>query len=532
MTPIPDGGAPRGFRGRWLDGPEAHRSAARISGPFQLPERLPLSWAEPRDADDLIRLVEWSRREGRPLVPRGGGTGMPGGNLGPGVVVSLQEGFGEIRPALPAREGGGTIRVGSGVVAGRVEEMASGRGLTLPCLPSSAPWATLGGMVANNAAGARSFGHGAMDRWVLAVEGVDADGVPFRCTRGTSDGAEGTRPGDLGLAGRGAGFQPGLLPGDPGAPPWPALRKNSSGYALDRYARDRELLDLLVGSEGTLAILTGMTLRLAPRPEARGVHLLPVNASSDVSLLALEAHELGAVACEFLGRRFIEIAGLERDPLVGDLARDARTLFLLEFEGSPEEVEIGLARARTVGLELDGPGLGSADPTLARSLWELRHGASPMIAREAQRGLVSTQFIEDCVVPPARLGEYLDGLHDILARADIDAVVFGHAGDGNVHVNPLVPVTETDWEERVRRTLEDVVDLVARLGGTLAGEHGDGRLRAPFMERIWGPGWTREFRSVKERFDPEGRLNPGVVIPLEDQDPLAHLAPRPRSWPT
>lgn len=515
---------PRGFRGRWQTGRPAHELAGRVSGPFRLPEHASLSWAEPDDADDLVRLVEWSRREGVPLVPRGGGTGMPGGNLAPGVVVSLREGFGELGPARVRDDGGGTIRAGAGTLARQVEEAAVAKGLTLPCLPSSAPWATVGGMVANNAAGARSFGHGAIHRWVDAVEGVDAEGVPFRCARSPSGTPHG-------MAGPARGWSPELLPGDPGAPPWPEVRKNSSGYGLDRVADGGGLVELLAGSEGTLALLTGLTLRLAPLPPARGVHLLPVATTGNVARVAVEAEGLGAVACEFLGRRFIEVAGIEDDPRVGDIARGARALLLLEFEGTPAEVEEGLRAARSLGSGLDGPGLGSRDPGMARQLWALRHGASPMIAREAKRGRISTQFIEDCVVPPHLLGAYLDGLHEVLADARIDAVVFGHAGDGNLHVNPLVPVDEPGWESRVRRVLEQVVDLVAGLGGTLAGEHGDGRLRAPFLERVWGPVWAREFRTIKNRFDPEGLLNPGAILPLEDQDPLANLAPRPRSWP-
>ena len=127
-----------------------------------------------------------------------------------------------------------------------------------------------------------------------------------------------------------------------------------------------------------------------------------------------------------------------------------------------------------------------------------------------------------------------DLIDAILAEAGrgMDAVVFGHAGDGNVHVNPLVPVDAPGWEARVRAVLEGVVELVASLGGTLAGEHGDGRLRAPFLDRIWGPELSRLFRAMKGAMDPEGILNPGVVVPLPGQDPLEALHPRPRDWPT
>ncbi len=135
------------------------------------------------------------------------------------------------------------------------------------------------------------------------------------------------------------------------------------------------------------------------------------------------------------------------------------------------------------------------------------------------------QFIEDSVVPPARLPEYLRGLEPILAEEDTDAVVFGHAGDGNVHVNPLIDVGYPHWRDRVARILERTADLVAALGGTLSGEHGDGRIRGVFHERVWGSRLTDAFRSVKSSLDPAGIMNPGVIVPLPGQDPLEGLSP-------
>lgn len=133
------------------------------------------------------------------------------------------------------------------------------------------------------------------------------------------------------------------------------------------------------------------------------------------------------------------------------------------------------------------------------------------------------QFIEDSVVPPGRLPEYLAGLSSILAEARLEAVVFGHAGDGNVHVNPLVPTGDEDWRDRVRQVLEGVAGLVASLGGTLSGEHGDGRIRAPYLDRIWGPGSVAAFKETKGLLDPDGIFNPGVILPLPGQDPLEGL---------
>jgi FAD/FMN-containing dehydrogenase len=530
-SPLP---CPPGFRGEWIVGTEARDTASRISGPFSAH---PAAHAFPRDDEDLALLLSFARETGLSLIPRGGGTGMPGGNLGSGIVVDLSRHFRHVGPVAPETD---CIRVEAGAVAEAVDRAARSQGLRLPALPSSAPWCTVGGMVANNAAGARSFRHGSIAAWVEGLEGLDVWGRPFRlAAAGPRPTGAGTRPASAGVSHplpfpaspEALGIQGGDLPGSLSSG-WPRVRKNASGYALDRYlAGGGDPVQLLVGSEGTLALITAVTLRLAPIPPARGVHLLPVDSPEALVEGALAAEATGAVACEFLGRRFLEVAELEDDPQVGPLARGAWALLFLEFEGAPGEVEEGMAAARAVGRNLSGEGMGTTDPEAGKRLWAVRHAASPMIARKASQGLYSTQFIEDSVVPPAALGTYLRGLDGALERHGFDAVVFGHAGDGNVHVNPLVDAGSPDWRDRVRGTLEEVVEVVAQLGGTLSGEHGDGRLRAPFLERVWGSELVAAFHRVKEGFDPEGRLNPGVILPLEGQDPLQGLRPRARAWP-
>ncbi|TVP58746.1 MAG: FAD-binding oxidoreductase [Gemmatimonadales bacterium] len=518
MTPLPP---PSGFRGTWHTGDRARSSASRVSGPFQAAPRV---YAVPADRDDLRRIVRTARSEGIPIVPRGAGTGMPGGNLGPGIVLSLAESFQQISPVDPEAR---TIRAGAGVSGARVDEVARAHGLTLPPLPSSARWCSVGGMVANNAAGARSFGHGAMHRWVRGVEGVDAFAEPFALGRG--------RPKPSTFEALDRRLRP--------APPettWPQVRKNSSGYALDRYRASGDPAQLLIGSEGTLGIMTEAELRLHPTPEVHGLRIIAVHGAREASELAVAAADTGAVACEFLGHRFLEMARLADDAALAPLVRDAWALFLLEFEGTADQVAEGLEATdpRKLPLDTGGPAdrrtrsIQTIEPDEIERLRGLRRRASPLIAREAERGRISTQFIEDCVVPPARLGDYLVGLDEILESAGFDAVIFGHAGDGNVHVNPLIDVESTDWRLRVRTVLDETTTLVAGLGGTMAGEHGDGRLRAPLLERIWGTEWFQRFRAVKDHFDPEGVLNPGVIIPLPGQDPLDGLSPRKRSWPT
>ncbi|TVR63316.1 MAG: FAD-binding oxidoreductase [Gemmatimonadales bacterium] len=521
---------PPSFQGRAWTGDEAARRASLVSGPFRAHPQVYLDAAGPAH---VAEAVAWAAEHGLSIIPRGGGTGMPGGNLGPYVVLSVADGLSGIEVDTASE----TVVAGAGAVADAVDRAArSTLGRRLPFLPASAAWCRVGGLVANDSAGAGTFGHGATHGWVEAVRGVDARGNDVHLTReGTSSGPLAEAMGRLAnhptLSALAAERDPeGRLPG------WPRVRKNSSGYALDRFLSNGsrgqpDALQLLVGSEGTLALITEVRFRTAPIPETRGVLLLPARGPDDLVALVLELEGAGAVACEMLGRRFLEITGLRHSGPAAPLARDAYALLLVEVEGTAPEVAAALDRCQALGQRYGGPGLRARSQAESDELWRLRKAASPIIARQARQGLLSTQFIEDCVVPVPALGRFLVELDRILEAARFDAVVFGHAGDGNIHVNPLVDVEAPDWHSRVRQALEAVADLVADLGGTLAGEHGDGRLRAPFLERIWGPRLAGAFREVKETLDPAGTLNPGVIVPLPGQDPLEGLSPRPRSHP-
>lgn len=468
--------------------------------------------ARPRDTGDVVRILEWAGGLGHSIIPRGAATGMPGGNLGRGIVLDLSH------PDLafidPPNLEAGTIRVGPAAVAARVDVAAGRVGLCLPVLPSSAGRCTLGGMVGTNAAGARSFRHGAIREWVVGLEVVFADGSVHAVspeTRGL--------PGIERLGRSGTAAKPGL----PVTRGWPGVRKNSSGYALDRFLPEGDPVQLMVGSEGTLGVVTAITLRLVSRPRARAVLLLPLPHIDLLHEGSRIAGDRGAVACEFLGRRLLELVELAGQSIPGSTVLPDAVL-ILEVEGEREEVDEAVSVIRRDALGMGVHAIAATTPDEMERLWGLRHRASPLIQAMAERGLRSIQVIEDSVVPPAHLQEYLAGVRSILSSRGIDHVIFGHAGDGNAHVNPLVDLSSPRTVPNLREVLAETAVLVRSLGGTLAGEHGDGRLRAPLLETIWPPQLVEAFRAVKEAFDPESILNPGVILPLPGQDPLDGLA--------
>jgi FAD/FMN-containing dehydrogenase len=216
-----------------------------------------------------------------------------------------------------------------------------------------------------------------------------------------------------------------------------------------------------------------------------------------------------------LDRTFLEFVLETLPPEEQPVARQAGAMLLIEFEGTAAEVQDAAAewasRLEPLALDLRV----AIDAHELDNLWEIRHAASPLLARLGE-GLRSMQVIEDGCVPPARLAEYLGALRAIAARHGVQVVLFGHAGDANVHANLLVDIRQPGWEAQVRAVFDDASCAQIALGGTPAGEHGAGRLRAGLLPRVYGREIVDLFAAVKEAFDPEGMMNPGVILPAAD----------------
>jgi FAD/FMN-containing dehydrogenase len=316
----------------------------------------------------------------------------------------------------------------------------------------------------------------------------------------------------------------------------PGVRKESSGYAIHDYATRADLVDLLVGSEGTLVIIVGIQLSLSPLPAATSSVLGSFSSLEEATAAAMMAVDTGATACELLDQTFLAYAekAPSADEALREVMKGSAAILLAEVEG--ESSEAAAARAEDLAIAFRGAGAKHVDialtPEREHDLWELRHAASPILAALDQ--LTSMQFIEDGAVPLPRLPEYVEGVRQALARREVSGVIFGHAGDAHMHVNPLIDVREPNWRDKVMGLLDDAVALTARLGGTLTGEHGDGRLRTPLLDRVWHKDALRAFALVKKAFDPANILNPGVKVPLPGQKPIEDikydpsLSPLPR----
>jgi FAD/FMN-containing dehydrogenase len=476
---------------------------------------IPAGVVVPSTSAALTRLVSWAAATGTPLIPRGAGSGMAGGNLGPEVVVDLTVLNGAPLQVDPAA---GRARAGAAVTLRALGELAGRHGLRLPPDPSSARFATLGGLISTNASGPRSVRSGSVRRWVESVDFLTADGYSMTLRRGAAN------PDTPAVLRFRAEAEPALVRARGAIEQrFPRTLKSSSGYALDRWLESGDLLDLVIGAEGTLGFVIGAEWRLEPVPAHYGGVRAALRDAGGLGDIVLQLRALGPAALEFLDRTFLDFARVPHGGSDGFL--------MLELEaGTAAEIEDGIAGARGIlaphALEL----LEAKDRHTLADLWAVRHAASPMLATlgDTRRSL---QVIEDACVPVESLSRYIAAVRDAGARHRIELVVFGHAGEGNLHVNLLPDLAEPDWSGRVAALFEEISEAVVAMGGSLSGEHGDGRLRGPLLERVFGSEIVALFRLVKEAFDPQGIMNPGVKLPGPEAPRLGTLKVGPAAMP-
>lgn len=503
---------PEGFRGIFREDELARAVYSEGAG---IAREIPAAVAVPADADDVAALVRWSAREKRALIPRGSGSGMAGGAVGPGIILDLSR--------LQALTGMmGNISAEPGILCKTVSDAAVRLfKRRFPVDPSSAAFCTIGGMVSTNAAGPHSLRRGSVREWVLGLDCVFSDGSRAIVQRGMAppDVPPVRRFLELAESLRGRWGE--------AAHEHSLLLKDSSGYALTRYFETDDLVDILVGSEGTLAVIVGVQLALTDEIPFTSSVLGSFPTLESAADAAEAARDRGASACELLDKTFLELVttGAGDNPALGELTSDAMAAAVLIAEVEGDDAKSAEELARGIRDAFSAAGASAVKVALSASaekeIWDLRHAASPMLSRLTN--LTSMQFIEDGAVPPERLADYVRGIRSILDRHAVKGVIFGHAGDSHVHVNPLIDTSKPDWREKLSALLAEAVTLTHDLEGTLTGEHGDGRLRTPLLEKVWSKAALEVFADVKRCFDPDGILNPGVKVPLPDQRALQDI---------
>jgi len=422
------------------------------------PDGAPLAVALPGSTAEVAALVGLAAARGFPVVTRGAGSGLAGGATPtPGALVL---GLNRL-DGIAVDRGQMVARVGAGAITAELQRAAEAGGLFYPPDPSSQIASTIGGNIACNAGGPRCLKYGVTADYVLDLTAVLADGSVVRW-------------GD-GLAGQGP---------------------------------TNALAQLLVGSEGTLAVITEATLRLIPQPAARRTTMALFDRLDDACATVERIMAAGLIPA---GLELMDdscIAAVEAYLGLG-LPRDAGAMLLMLADGEPEEVAADSERlgdlARAGGARRVETARSAADEA---GLWKARRAVSIALARVRPNRLG-----EDISVPVSRIAECVRRIKQVGAAHGLPIVVFGHAGDGNLHPNILFDARDPAEVARLWPCAADVFRLALDLGGTLSGEHGIGTLKRPFMAQALGPAELAAQRAIKRRFDPAGLLNPGKLLP-------------------
>jgi FAD/FMN-containing dehydrogenase/Fe-S oxidoreductase len=445
----------------------------------------------PRNVDDVLAAAAVCRSTATPLTVRGGGTSVAGNAVGTGVVLDLSRHLDRVHDIDPV---GRTAVVDPGVVLDRLQEAALAHGLRFGPDPSTHGRCTIGGMIGNNACGAHTLAYGRTADNVEALDVVDGTGRRFTAARGIT-GVGGladlvavhaeTIRAELGRFGR-----------------------QVSGYGLQHLLADDggDLAKALVGSEGTCALVLQATVRLV---EAAPATALTVLGFPDMAAAADAVPELlgrGALAVEGIDRRLVDVVRSHRGT-APDLPRGDGWLFVETGGATSDEA---VAAGRRIAAAADTPDtLVVPAGERAAALWRIREDGAGLAGR-APSGEPAWPAWEDAAVPPDVLGDYLRGFAALEREHGVDGLAYGHFGDGCVHVRLDLPLAQ--HPQRLRPFLRDAATLVARHGGSLSGEHGDGRARSELLPLMYSERMLGAFAAFKRCFDPDDLLNPGVLV--------------------
>ena len=459
---------------------------------------VPQAVARPRTIEQTAQVLDAARAVGMPVTTRGAGTSCAGNAVGPGLILDTSRHLNTILDLDPDAR---TARVEPGVVQSALQIAAAPYGLRFGPDPSTHNRCTIGGMIGNNACGPRALGYGKTSDNVIALEMITGSGEHVMLNGTDHDhyaslaALKSVVQGNLGIIRTEFG----------------RFDRQVSGYSLEHLLPENrfDVTRFLAGSEGTLAVIIGATVRLVADAPYKIMIVLGYPTMADAADAAPLIVDHRPTACEGLDRRIVDVVRRTRgETAVPPLPRGNGWIFVELVGEDPAELR---ARADTL-LRAAGAldGIVVSDPAQALALWKIREDGAGLagisLARPAYPGW------EDAAVPPQHLGSYLRDFDRLLIDHRLDGLPYGHFGDGCVHVRIDFPLTEEGGARSYRSFVEEAARLVAGYGGSLSGEHGDGRTRSALLSAMYSPAALAAFGQVKAAFDPENLLNPGVLV--------------------
>lgn len=418
---------------------------------------------QPTSTEEVQAIVKLANTHKIPICPRGQGTSLSGGPLPVkgGIVLD----FAQWSSKLEIYPDDLVAVVSPGVLTAKINAAANDHGLMYPPDPSSSNVSTIGGNLAENAGGPRGLKYGVTKDYVLGLEIVTAEGEIIRTGGRTV--------------------------------------KNVTGYDLTK---------LIVGSEGTLAIITEAILRLIPKPPATQTLMAVFDDIVDSGRSISKVLSSGILPAKMEIMDQTSVIAVENYQPLG-LPTDIEAIVLIELDGHPLAIQEEILKVQKICQEVGAREVKVAsNEEEAEELWKARKLVSPAIVR-----LKPTKISEDATVPRSKIPDMFQRLKEIKEKYQIDLVVFGHAGDGNLHPNIIADQRDNEEMERVELAVEEIFKAAIELGGTLSGEHGIGTMKAPFMELELGKVGLNMMKRMKEAWDPNNILNPGKIFAEEGQ---------------
>ncbi|MYM18862.1 FAD-binding protein [Brevibacterium sp. 5221] len=458
----------------------------------------PQAVAFPRADAEVAAALQTARRLGVGLVCRGAGTSLAGNAVGTGIILDFSRHLNRILELLPAER---AVWVEPGVVHAQLQAAAKPHGLRFGPDPSTNSRCTIGGMIGNNACGPRAMGYGRTVDNIEALDVMLADGTVVRL-----DGQDDARhfPRLHALVARSL---------EPIRTEVGTFSRQVSGYGLDWLLPEHgfDLRRAFAGSEGTWGIVLRARMRLVAEPAHLATAVLgyPDMAAAADDVPALRAFPV--TACEGLERRMLDrLIEAKGRAAVPDMPEGGGWMVIELAGDSAEELQASARDLVAASHAQDSMVFGGGDPTAA-AIWKIRADGAGLVSRTPD-GRDAHAGWEDSAVPPEHLGDYIRALMELLDRHGLWALPYGHFGDGCLHMRVDFPLDEDGGRQAMRDFMFDAARLVARFGGSVSGEHGDGRARGELLPRMFSPAVIELFAQVKALFDPRDTLNPGIIV--------------------
>jgi len=505
--------------GEVMTSPDARRFFATDASVLSL---TPSVIVYPRNENDVRKAARftWQLAErGRviPITARGAGTDLSGAALGSGIILAFPA---HMHRLIELDTKSGVVVVEPGINYGKLEQALRTHDRFLPPFPASVEYSTVGGAVANNSSGEKSVKYGDTRDYVRSLRVVLANGeviVTGRLNKrelakklglATFEG-EVYRAIDALLEENQATISKSVL----------GVTKNTAGYALSDVKRRDGSLDLtplFVGSQGTLGIVSEVTLETEVNSANPALIVAHFDNLEAVQTAVLELRALPDMpsAIEMVDNQLLQVVEKLNPNLLKDVITRPfpRVVLLIELDTQGERaLKKNIKKAQKILDKVGATHQLEMNALEQERLWKIRHASAAIVAH-SEGGLKALPIIEDGIVPPERFKEYMEGLYALFERNRLQAAVWGHAGDAHLHVQPFLDLGQVGDRQKVFKLMDEYAQLVYSLGGSISGEHGEGRLRAPYIEQQFGSELYAIFQKVKQIFDPYGTLNPGVKL--------------------